>query len=90
MKTNKLLVFLASLSAVCMLSCTKAVNREVEAETQERTIPATPGNINKIPAKLKCVHGEVFQFSVNEVKWADSYEWKITDEASGLKDKVRT
>lgn len=84
MKTNKLLVFLVSVSAVGMLSCTKAVNREVEAETQERTIPATPGNINKIPAKLKCVHGEVFQFSVNEVKWADSYEWKINDEASGL------
>lgn len=82
MKTRVL--FLAALLPAVLSSCTKAVVRDTEVEVQERTVPSTPGNINKIPATLKCSRGETFQLSVNDVKWADHYEWIISEEASSL------
>lgn len=80
MKRN-ILILLAAIPAALM-SCTQAVERETETAVQERTVPATPGNINKIPATLKCAKGEEFQLSVNNVKWADRYEWSISEEAA--------
>lgn len=81
MKT-RILTIASALSATMLLSCTQAVERELETEVQERTAPATPGNINKIPATLKCTKGEEFQLSVNSVKWAERYDWSISEEAS--------
>lgn len=81
MKT-RIFILIAAVSSAALFSCTKAVERETETEVQERTVPSTPGNINKIPATLKCSKGEEFTMSVNNVKWADRYDWSITEEAS--------
>lgn len=81
MKT-RILFIVSVLSSTMLLSCTQAVKRELETEVQEQTIPAKPGVINKIPATLKCSKGEEFQLSVNNVKWAERYEWTISDDAS--------
>lgn len=77
-------ILLFTILSVAMLSCTKAVVREQESQEQVRTAPAMPDNISKVPATLKCAKDETFQFSVNDVKWADRYEWTIAPEAQDL------
>lgn len=79
MKVNNLILMLL---CVVALSCTKAVQRDDKSAKEEvMTAPEHIGPINKIPETLLCQKGEEFKFSINAVKWADSYEWNIADAA---------